>query len=142
LFSITHIAIVFLIALLVFGPEKLPEMARMMGRALSEFRKASTDFRRVIEDEFTELERQGREKEEQARRKALEASGATPAQPLSGEPASIPETSTPAEQPGAPGTVPHSAVTEAPGAVAASGEVEHPMTESGVPPTPANVNPS
>src|SRR5208282_111196 len=78
-FSFTHIAIVFIIALLVFGPEKLPEVARMMGKALADFRRASTDFRQVIEQEFTEIERQAREKEEQARRKALEAPNASPA---------------------------------------------------------------
>ena len=74
MFSFTHIAIVFLIALLVFGPEKLPEIARHIGKALGDFRRASTDFRRVIETEFAEIERQAREKEELERRKALEAS--------------------------------------------------------------------
>ncbi len=77
MFSFSHLAIVFLIALLVFGPEKLPEVARLVGKALADFRRASTDFRRVIEDEFAEIERQNREKAEQARRKALEASTGT-----------------------------------------------------------------
>ncbi|HUK54552.1 MAG TPA: twin-arginine translocase TatA/TatE family subunit, partial [Candidatus Binatia bacterium] len=63
MFSFSHIAIVFLIALLVFGPEKLPEVARIVGKALGDFRRASTDFRRVIEDEFAEIDRQNREKE-------------------------------------------------------------------------------
>ena len=74
MFSFTHIAIVFIIALLVFGPEKLPEIARTIGKALGDFRRASTDFRRVIEQEFAEIERQAREKEEMARQKALQAS--------------------------------------------------------------------
>jgi len=75
-FSFTHIAIVFIIALLVFGPEKLPEVARVIGKALGDFRRVSTDFRRVIETEFSEIERQTREKEELARQKALEATAA------------------------------------------------------------------
>ena len=74
MFSFSHLAIIFLIALLVFGPEKLPEIARQIGKVMGDFRKASTDFRRVIEQEFAEIERQQREKEEAARRKALEAS--------------------------------------------------------------------
>ena len=78
MFSFTHIAIVMVIALLVFGPEKLPEVARHIGKALSDFRRASTDFRRVIEQEFSEIDRQAREKEEQARLKALEASNPAP----------------------------------------------------------------
>ena len=71
MFSFTHLAIVFVIALLVLGPEKLPEVAKLVGKALGDFRRASTDFRQVIEKEFAEIERQTREKEEQARRQAL-----------------------------------------------------------------------
>ncbi len=66
MFGITHWIIVLLIALIVFGPEKLPELARTIGKALAEFRRASADFRRVIEDELYEMERQTREKERQA----------------------------------------------------------------------------
>jgi len=79
MFSFTHLVIVFVIALLVFGPEKLPEIARTIGKALGDFRRASTDFRRVIEQEFAEIERQAREKEELERRRALEASNPAPA---------------------------------------------------------------
>ncbi len=78
MFSFTHIAIIFLIALLVFGPEKLPEIARHLGKALGDFRRASADFRRVIDQEFAEIERQAREKEEQARQKALQATNPPP----------------------------------------------------------------
>lgn len=79
-FSFSHLAIIFLIALLVFGPEKLPEIARQIGKLMGDFRRASTDFRRVVEQEFAEIERQTREKEEQARQKALEAASPAPAQ--------------------------------------------------------------
>ena len=94
-FSFTHLAIVFVIALLVFGPEKLPEVAKLVGKALGDFRRASTDFRQVIEKEFAEIERQTREKEEQARRLALEASNPTPAQAEGASPASEPLPATP-----------------------------------------------
>ena len=79
MFGITHWIIVLLIALVVFGPEKLPELARTLGRALAEFRRASTDFRRVIEDELYDIERQSREREQQA---AAAAHAATPAPAL------------------------------------------------------------
>lgn len=62
MFGITHWIIVLLIALVVFGPEKLPELARTLGRALAEFRRASSDFRRVVEDELYDMERQSRER--------------------------------------------------------------------------------
>jgi sec-independent protein translocase protein TatB len=106
-FSFTHIAIVFVIALLVFGPEKLPEVAKLVGKALGDFRRASTDFRRVIEQEFNEIERQTREKEEQARLKALEASNPAPAPAEGASPSAGPF---PAAAPA--GTIPN---TDAPG---------------------------
>ena len=74
MFGFTHWIIVLLIALVVFGPEKLPELARTLGRALAEFRRASSDFRRVVEDELYDIERQTREREQRAA-----ASVATPA---------------------------------------------------------------
>ncbi|MBI3932165.1 MAG: twin-arginine translocase TatA/TatE family subunit [Acidobacteria bacterium] len=46
-----ELLLILVIALIVFGPRKLPEMGRSMGKMLAEFRKASTEFRRTIEDE-------------------------------------------------------------------------------------------
>lgn len=39
---------IFVVALLVFGPNKLPELARGLGKSLAEFRRASNDLRRSI----------------------------------------------------------------------------------------------
>ena len=44
-----ELIVVMVIALLVFGPEKLPELGRRFGRAMREFRRASDDFRSTIE---------------------------------------------------------------------------------------------
>jgi len=41
--------VIGVLALLVFGPGKLPELGRMIGRALREFRKASDEFRSTVE---------------------------------------------------------------------------------------------
>jgi TatA/E family protein of Tat protein translocase len=46
-----EIVLILVIALIVFGPRKLPEIGKTMGKMLAEFRKASTDFKRTIEDE-------------------------------------------------------------------------------------------
>ena len=43
--------LILVIALIVFGPRKLPEIGQSMGRMLREFRKASTEFKRTVEDE-------------------------------------------------------------------------------------------
>src|SRR5262245_63381251 len=46
-----EIVLILVIALIVFGPRKLPEIGKSMGKMLAEFRRASNDFRRTIEDE-------------------------------------------------------------------------------------------
>jgi Tat protein translocase TatB subunit len=43
--------LILVVALIVFGPRKLPEIGKSIGRMMAEFRKASNDFRRTIEDE-------------------------------------------------------------------------------------------
>lgn len=58
--SVPHLVIIFLIALIVLGPEKLPQIARVLGKAMADFRRITTDFRVQIEDEMREMERQTR----------------------------------------------------------------------------------
>lgn len=45
-----------LLALLIFGPKKLPELGRTLGKAMAEFRKATTDLKRTINAELIEQE--------------------------------------------------------------------------------------
>jgi sec-independent protein translocase protein TatB len=75
--SIPHMIVVFVIVLVVFGPQKLPELARGLGKLMAEFRKASTDFKSAFEEEMRDLERQAREVE---RRKAEAATATAAAQ--------------------------------------------------------------
>jgi TatA/E family protein of Tat protein translocase len=56
--SLPHLIVLFIVALMVFGPEKLPELARTLGKAMAEFRRMTGDVRRVVEDEMREIERQ------------------------------------------------------------------------------------
>jgi len=46
-----EIIFILIIALIVFGPRKLPEMGKSLGKMMAEFRKASADFQRTVEDE-------------------------------------------------------------------------------------------
>lgn len=71
--SFPHLVVLFVIALIIFGPEKLPELARMLGKATSEFRKMTNDFRYALEDEVRDLDRQNRIREQES---ALAASRA------------------------------------------------------------------
>jgi TatA/E family protein of Tat protein translocase len=74
--SIPHMIIVFIVVLVVFGPQKLPELARGLGKLMAEFRKASTDFRSAFEEEMRDIERQALQAE---RKKAAEAAAASAA---------------------------------------------------------------
>jgi sec-independent protein translocase protein TatB len=77
--SIPHMIVVFIVVLVVFGPQKLPELARSLGKLMAEFRKASTDFKSAFEEEMRDLERQALLTE---RKKAAEAAAtAAPSQP-------------------------------------------------------------
>jgi sec-independent protein translocase protein TatB len=46
----------FFLALLIFGPKKLPEIARQVGRALNEFKRASNEFKAQLASEISQLE--------------------------------------------------------------------------------------
>lgn len=48
----------FFLALLLFGPKKLPEIGRQIGKFMNEFKRASNEFRSQIESEIASLERQ------------------------------------------------------------------------------------
>jgi len=56
--SIPHLIIVFVVALVVFGPEKLPELARNLGKLMGEFRRATGDLRSTFEGHLRDLERE------------------------------------------------------------------------------------
>lgn len=47
---------IFILALILFGPKKLPEIGRQVGRGLAEFKRASREFQMQIEDEVRKLE--------------------------------------------------------------------------------------
>jgi TatA/E family protein of Tat protein translocase len=49
----TEIAFVLILALLLFGPKRLPEIGRTIGKGLSEFRRASNDLKRSFESEIS-----------------------------------------------------------------------------------------
>jgi TatA/E family protein of Tat protein translocase len=47
-----ELIVIFVIALIFFGPRKLPELGRSLGKSLSEFKKASNELRNTIEEEI------------------------------------------------------------------------------------------
>jgi sec-independent protein translocase protein TatA len=49
--GVPELIMIFVVALLLFGPRKLPDIGRSLGKALGEFRRASNDLKRTLEDE-------------------------------------------------------------------------------------------
>ena len=68
-------AVIFFIALLLFGPKKLPELARQLGKLMAEFRRASNEFRMQMEDELRVAD------QEEQRKKIAAIEAAAPATP-------------------------------------------------------------
>jgi TatA/E family protein of Tat protein translocase len=53
---------IFLLALVIFGPKKLPELGRQLGKVLGEFKKASNEFKNQLEVEMMNIELEERAK--------------------------------------------------------------------------------
>ncbi|MGD0737121.1 MAG: twin-arginine translocase TatA/TatE family subunit [Terracidiphilus sp.] len=70
--GMTDSLILMVMALVVFGPRKLPQIGRQIGKLMYEFRKASNDFKFQMEEELRNAEEADRRKQEEDRRRALE----------------------------------------------------------------------
>jgi sec-independent protein translocase protein TatB len=91
-FGVGDTLMIVVVALIVFGPKKLPEISRQIGKLLYEFRKASNDFKFQIEEELRASEQAERQKELSAQ--AAIAQPATPVAITAGETVSAETTST------------------------------------------------
>ena len=56
--GVQEMIVIFVIALVLFGPKKLPELGRTIGKAITEFRRASNDLKATFEREMQTLERE------------------------------------------------------------------------------------
>jgi sec-independent protein translocase protein TatB len=59
--SFSETIFLFFLALIIFGPKKLPEIARQVGKALNEFKRSSNEFKAQIEQEISNLEVENRQ---------------------------------------------------------------------------------
>ena len=55
-----ELVIILVIALIIFGPRKLPELGRSLGKSINEFKKASNELRSTLEDEIRVEEQRDR----------------------------------------------------------------------------------
>jgi TatA/E family protein of Tat protein translocase len=74
--GVPELIFIFVLALLIFGPRRLPEIGRTVGKAVGEFRRATTDLKRSINTEIAleeEKGKDGREKPKRDARREIEA---------------------------------------------------------------------
>ncbi len=75
--GVPELIIILTIALIIFGPRKLPELGRSLGKSLAEFKRASNELRSTLDDEI----RLDEQRELEARRQAATVAPPPPATP-------------------------------------------------------------
>jgi sec-independent protein translocase protein TatA len=83
-----ELIIILVIALIIFGPRKLPELGKSLGRSLNEFKKASTDLQNTLEQEIKIEEQKEKEKEVEKKFKVDEDKFKSPSDSTTSEPGS------------------------------------------------------
>jgi len=73
-----ELIVIFVIALIIFGPRRLPELGRSLGKGINEFKRASNDLRNTLEEEV---------RLDDQRTQAAQAAPVTPAAPVGAAPA-------------------------------------------------------
>ncbi len=86
-----ELIIILVIALIIFGPRKLPELGRSLGRSINEFKKASNELRSTLEDEIRVEEQHDR---------TTAAAATPPAAPPPVDAATVSHTTTTSPEPG------------------------------------------
>src|SRR3982751_1694665 len=84
-----ELVIILVIALIIFGPRKLPELGRSLGKSIGEFKKASNELQRTLEDEIRIEEQKDQKAAARAEQASALAAAINPAPqgaPVQGEP--------------------------------------------------------
>ena len=79
-----ELIVIFVIALIIFGPRKLPELGKSLGKSIAEFKRASNELKSTLEEEIR-LEEQKSKQEEAAKAAQAPAISANTAEPLHGD---------------------------------------------------------
>lgn len=130
--SLGDSAFIFILALLLFGPKKLPELARQLGKLMAEFRRASNEFKMQMEEELRVAE----QAEQQKKIAAMEA--AAPAAPALTEGAAPENTIAPVVDD--PPEIPQHAREQEALPIASSGELKMMPPETGLPVSNSSVS--
>jgi sec-independent protein translocase protein TatA len=86
-----ELIVIMVIALIIFGPRKLPELGRSLGRSLNEFKRASNELKHTLDEEIRVEEQKTAEQQRLEQQRAAEAAAAARPQPhITEEEAGIP----------------------------------------------------
>ena len=80
-----ELVIILVIALIIFGPRKLPELGRSLGKSIGEFKKASNELQRTLEDEIR-IEETKEEREKARAERAAATAAPAPAVQTAADP--------------------------------------------------------
>ena len=86
--GVPELIIIFTIALIIFGPRKLPELGKSLGKSLAEFKRASNELKNTLDEEIRMEDRRSAERQE-APRVAADHSADDAVQPATGTDHSI-----------------------------------------------------
>ncbi len=136
----TELAIVLILALLLLGPQKLPELARALGKGLRDFRKVTDDVRTTVESEFYRLDQPPPTKPSQTLPSPTALEGvaeATPSSTAASVPASDLGTPTPSGPAPSPEAIARRPSTPGAEAAGANGPQAEPTSTTASPPAVA-----
>ena len=92
-----ELIIILVIALIIFGPRKLPELGRSLGKSIGEFKKASNELRSTLEEEIRIEEQRDQRKATKEEQDSAIAAASTPMAAAPAAPAAAPPTPVPAD---------------------------------------------
>jgi len=129
--------VIFLVALLLFGPRKLPELGKTLAKAMTEFRRAQSDLKATFDREMHNIERENEVLKETTKQAAVEISGYSDFDLIGGDNHYGTQPATPADVPSsAPPTVSASEVSGADSTAGTPADSAAPAHEAGVNGTP------
>ena len=70
--GVQEMVVIFLVALVLFGPKKLPELGKTLAKAVTEFRRAQSDLKATFEREMQSIERETESLREATRQAAVD----------------------------------------------------------------------